>query len=165
MSVVVAIVDKENDRVIMGADSQVTYGSTKQTLKNENNYKIFRSRNNVLFGIVGTLRGSNILKCEEDLVDELSALKGKIDFKYVVTKLVPKIFKIMKDNKLLIEEDNKETYLPIDILFAYKGTLFEISGDGSVIQIEDYIAIGSGYKQSIGYLNLNKPNNKNNTNH
>ena len=39
MSVVVAI--KKNDRIYMGADSQVSYGGTRSTLSNPNNYKIW----------------------------------------------------------------------------------------------------------------------------
>ena len=40
MSVVVAI--KEGDKVFIGADSQVTKGGTRTTLKNPNNYKIWK---------------------------------------------------------------------------------------------------------------------------
>lgn len=40
MSVVVAI--KKGDKVYLGADSQVTRGGTRGTLKNPNNYKIWK---------------------------------------------------------------------------------------------------------------------------
>ena len=40
MSVVVAI--KEGKKIYIGADSQVTKGGTRATLKNPNNYKIWK---------------------------------------------------------------------------------------------------------------------------
>ena len=56
MSVVVAI--KENGRVFIGADSQVTRGGTRSTLKNRNNYKIWKDRDvdNCLMAHVGNVR-------------------------------------------------------------------------------------------------------------
>ena len=56
MSVVVAI--KENGRVYMGSDSQVTKGGTRITLKNPNNYKIWRvdGSDNAVMGHVGNVR-------------------------------------------------------------------------------------------------------------
>ena len=40
MSVVVAI--KENKKIDIGADSQVTRGGTRRTLRNPNNYKVWK---------------------------------------------------------------------------------------------------------------------------
>ena len=37
-------------------------------------------------------------------------------------------------------------------LFAFKDKLFIIGFDGSVIEVDDYIAIGSGESESIGSL-------------
>lgn len=53
MSVVVAI--KENNIIYMGADSQITRGSSRRSFSNPNNYKIWRTKNMMesLMGGVG----------------------------------------------------------------------------------------------------------------
>lgn len=156
MSVVVAIKDK--DKVWVGCDSQVTCGWSKYTLKNKNNFKIFKptKENDVIIGVCGYLRDANILSCVEEYLDELAKLKNEIDFKYIVTKLVPKLFSILRDNKRIVEKKEQLTIMESQILFIYKDKIFDISPDGCVIEIEDYCAIGSGTDFAIGYLNNNE---------
>ena len=52
MSVVVAI--KDGERVYMGADSQSTIGNTRITLRNQNNFKIWKviDSNNTLMACI-----------------------------------------------------------------------------------------------------------------
>ena len=76
MSVVVAI--KDDDRVWMACDSQVSHGwSTKATLTNPNNYKIVRPEKDkqTLVWVVGDLKLQNIIKVQDEFVDELTRLK------------------------------------------------------------------------------------------
>lgn len=99
MSVVVAIKDK--DKVWVGCDSQVTRGwHSKDTLSNKNNYKIFKPKKEpeVIIGLCGYLRDRDILFCVDEYLEELIKLKNEVNYKYIVTKVVPKIFSILKEN-------------------------------------------------------------------
>lgn len=155
MSVVVAI--KENDRVWMACDSQVSMGwSTKLTLTNSNNYKICRpeKEKETLIGVVGDLKLQNIIRIQDEFIDELTKLKNEFNFKYVVKEIVPKIFKLSHDNQLVEKVKDQPTYyFNGGLTFAHKDKLFSISSDGSVIEIDDYCADGSGFRFSLGYLN------------
>lgn len=157
MSVVVGIVLE--DKVIMGCDSQVSTSWTKRTLTNKNNFKIFKPEKNpdVLLGVCGSCRDANILKCIDEYIDELEYLKGDVDFKYVVNKIVPNLFNILRENGRILETNEKGIktlpYMEVELLFSYKNQLYKISPDGCVIQIDDYAAIGSGADNAIGFLN------------
>jgi len=151
MSVVVGYIS--GDRVIMGCDSQVSIGYNKHALTNRNNFKIFKptKNNDVLIGLCGNLRDLNLLYCVEEYIEELANYKDIVDFKYIVTKVVPKIFEILKD--MLIEDGNKIKYMSSILLFAYKNQLYEIGHYGEVTQIDNFCAIGSGEELAEGYLN------------
>ena len=151
MSVVVAI--KENGKVFIGADSQVTKGGTRTTLKNENNYKVWRVPNapHCLMAQVGNLRDANVVRLMQDLVTDYNIYRGHISFDFVVKKVVPDIVEELTRFGYLKDGKNSE-YLDSSFLFAYKDQLWMIGQDRSVIEIEDYIAIGSGADQAIGSL-------------
>lgn len=155
MSVVVAVKDGKGG-VWMACDSQVTQYNTAQTLSNKNNYKIFRINNcnNAIMGVVGYLRDRDILYCADNLLDELAVIKDKIDYKYMVKTFVPNLFDIFINNRRLIKDNNKPYQLDDAFILAYKDKVFSIGGDGSVIEVDDYCAVGSGQFFSQGALNL-----------
>ena len=151
MSVVVAI--KENGKVYIGADSQVTRGGTRTTLKNENNYKVWRviGAPNCLMAQVGNLRDANVIRLMPDLVTEYNIYRNHIGFDFVVKKVVPDIVEELTNCGYL--KDGKNTdMLDSSFLFAYKDQLYMINSDRAVIEVEDYVAIGSGADQAIGSL-------------
>lgn len=151
MSVVVAI--KENGKVYIGADSQVTKGGTRTTLKNENNYKVWRviGAPNCLMAHVGNLRDANVVRLMPDLVTEYNIYRNHISFDFVVKKVVPDIVEELTSCGFL--KDGKNTdFLDSSFLFAYKDQLYMINTDRAVIEVEDYVAIGSGADQAIGSL-------------
>ena len=151
MSVIVAI--KENGKIYFGCDSQVTTGGTRTTLKNFNNYKIWKVKGveNCLMGCVGALRDACVIRTMDDLITDYDVYKGNIDFDFVVNRIVPDIIKRLKDAKYL-KEDGLFEFMDSSYLFSYKDSLYQIGGDGSVIEVEDYIATGSGSKEAIGSL-------------
>ena len=150
MSVVVAI--KENGRVYLGADSQVTYGGSRKSLSNPNNYKIWKLRDtdNCLFGSVGRCRDANVIRILKNVITELDVLHNSIDFEWVVSTLVPRLFGELGQYSLLETEGG--THMNSSFLFAYKDQLYEISNDGCVIEVDDFDAIGSGASQAVGSL-------------
>lgn len=151
MSVVVAI--KENGKIYIGADSQVTKGGTRTTLKNENNYKVWRviGAPHCLMAHVGNLRDANVVRLMDDLVTDYNIYREHIGFDFVVKKVVPDIIEELNHYGLLKDGKNAE-YLESSFLFAYKDQLWMISQDKSVIEVEDYVSIGSGADQAIGSL-------------
>ena len=151
MSVVVAI--KQNGIVYLGADSRVTRGGTKSTLKNPNNYKIWQVGETpaCLMAHVGNLRDANIVRLMDDLVTEYDIHKNRVDYRYVVKHVVPDIIRALQDVGYLKDEQYFE-HMDSRYFFAYKDKLFLINSSGCVIEIEDYAAIGSGEDQAIGSL-------------
>lgn len=151
MSVVVAI--KHDNKIYVGADSQVTKGGTRSTLQNPNNYKIWKVKgvDNCIMGHVGVIRDANIVRLIDNLVTEYEQFKDVVDYEFVVKKVVPTIFEelkmygYMKNDKYIDAIDSK-------FLFAYKDKLYTIFNDGCVIEVDDCIAIGSGSCEAIGSL-------------
>ena len=151
MSVVVAI--KENGKVTIGADSQCTRGGTRRTLSNPNNYKVWKvlDAENCLFAQVGLVREANIIRVARDLVPEMAQLKDRVDFPFVVKRLVPRMFEELEEYRAIKKGDTPPEF-DSSFLFAYKDKLFYISGNATVIEIDDYVAIGSGECEAIGSL-------------
>ena len=151
MSVVVAI--KENGKIMMGADSQCTKGGTRRSLSNPNNYKIWKvlDSENCLLGHVGLVREANVIRVARDLIPEMAQIKNKVDFSFVVKRLVPTMFEELEEYRVIKKGDNPPEF-DSSFLFAYKDKLFYISGNGTVIEIDDYCAIGSGECEAIGSL-------------
>ena len=151
MSVVVAI--KEKGKVFMGADSQVTRGGTRSTLKNPNNYKVWKVKgvDNCIMAHVGNVRDANIVRLIDGLVTEYNIYRKHIDFEFVVKKIVPEIISELKDYGFV--KDNKYFEgMDSRFLFAYKDQLYLINTDGCVLEIDDCVAIGSGEAEAIGSL-------------
>lgn len=151
MSLVVAI--KKEGVVYMGSDSQVTSGGSRSTLRNPNNYKIWKviGVDNCLMGGVGRLRDACIIRTMDDLVTDFNVIKQQISFEFVVRKIVPDIIEKLREVHY-IKEDGVFEYMDSSYLFAFKDQLFHIDEDGTVIEIDDYVAIGSGKNEAIGSL-------------
>jgi ATP-dependent protease HslVU (ClpYQ) peptidase subunit len=168
MSVVVAL--KSGDRVYVGTDSQVTYGwRLATTLSNKNNWKIFRPEKDpdVIVGVTGALRDRDLLYCMEEFTDELARLKDEVNYKHIVTKVIPKILKLMQDNKRIESRNDNDTpsgtqpaadqidgqYMSSRIILTYKNDIYKISQDLCCIVIDGFCAIGCGEELAMGYLN------------
>ena len=151
MSVVVAI--KKDGKIIMGADSQVTRGGTRTSLSNPNNYKVWKVKGveNCLMGHVGSLRDACVVKIMDNLVRDIDIMRNMIDFEYVVTRIVPMIIEQLMEFNYLEKDDVFRT-MDSKYLFAYQDHLYVIGLDGSVIEVDDCVAIGSGESEAIGSL-------------
>ena len=151
MSVVVAI--KENGNIFIGADSQSTKGSTRITLRNPNNYKIWKviNSNNTLMASVGSARDANIIRVVPGIVDDYDEFYNRVDYKFVVKYVAPNIVKELKKAGFLRNDDYLE-FMDSAYLFAYRDKLFLIDRDLCVLEIDDYVAIGSGSSEAIGSL-------------
>ena len=151
MSVVVAI--KENGKVYIGADSQVTKGGTRTTLKNPNNYKVWKviGADNCLMAQVGMFRDSNVIRLMDNLVTDYNIYRNHIDYEFVVKKIVPDIIEELARYGM-IKNPKEVDMLDSSFIFAFRDQLYVIGMDKSVIEVDDYCAIGSGADQAIGSL-------------
>ena len=151
VSVVVAI--KEGNKVYLGADSQVTKGGTRTTLKNPNNYKLWKVKgaDNCIMGHVGNVRDANIIRLLDDLVTDYDVYRDRIGYELVVRRIVPDIVDALKSAGYM-KDDKHIDYMDSSYLFAYKDRLFMINTDLCVLEIDDYFAIGSGAEQAVGSL-------------
>ena len=150
MSVVVAI--RENGKVYMGADSQVTKGGTRITLKNPNNYKIWKVKgvDNCLMAHVGNVREATVVRVMDDLISDYELYRGNIDFEFVVKKVVPRIVNELRDYDYL--DSGVFNQMDSRFLFAYEDKLYLINSDGCVLEIDDCTVIGSGECEAVGSL-------------
>jgi len=155
LSLVIGI--KENDRVVLASDSQVTIGGVKKTSLLRDNYKIWHPGNHkeVLIGSVGTVRQMNVVRYMDDIIEELKILKNEVNMSYVVNKVVKKMLSTLKDNNIISSKDN---VLAMDnsYLLAVRDKLFQIFSDGAVIEIDEYTAIGSGSNEALATLNTSR---------
>lgn len=151
MSVVVAI--KEGKKVYIGVDSQVTKGGTRTTLKNPNNYKVWRVPNapHCLMAQVGNFRDSNVVRLMDHLITDYNIYRKHIDYEFIVKKVVPDIVYELKKYGML-KDDKYVECMDSAFIFAYRDQLYMICRDLSVIEIDDYVAMGSGEDQAIGSL-------------
>lgn len=151
MSLVVAI--KDNGKVVIGANSQSTRGSSRTSLSNQNNYKIWKVKGvkNCLMGHAGALRDACAIRVMTGLIDELTKMKDDVDYEYVVNEITPKIIEELKE-RLYVKVDGYFDMLESRFILAYKDRLFLISNDGTVLEIDDYCVIGSGESEAIGSL-------------
>lgn len=150
MSVIVAI--KHEGKVYIGADSQCTKGGTRRTLSNPNNYKIWQVQGaaNCIMGHVGVVRDANIIRVAEDLIPEIYQLKDQVDFKLMVRRVVPFIQQELEEYKAI--DKSSRLHMDSSFILAYKDKLFTISSNGTVIEVDDYCAIGSGESEALGSL-------------
>ena len=151
MSVVVAI--KENNKVYIGVDSQVTKGGTRTTLKNPHNYKVWRvpGAPHCLMAQVGNFRDSNVVRLMDRLVTDYNIFRQHVDYEFVVKKVVPDIVEELKKYGML-KDDKYIECMDSAFIFAFENQLYMIGRDLSVIEIDDYVAMGSGEDQAIGSL-------------
>lgn len=147
MSVVVAI--KYRDGVAIAADKQATGYHTKDNNVNKiAHYK----QSNTAIGVVGYLRDCNVMFIQNGLQDAIDVLeKKKVDFKYVVSKIVPNIFAILGRHKRIVEEDGVQNMLST-MLFCTHDNIYTIYHDGGVVERDKWAAIGCGEDLVSGFL-------------
>lgn len=148
MSLVIAIKDK--DRIVLGADKQVSTGGTKE----HTNTKIWEVEElpGAIIGSVGSARASQIIQYSHVIDKNLVA--GDIDTLFIVKALAPALANSLRNNGIVVDpgDGGKCDMMPNAFIFAYKDRAWTIWHDLSVSEIEDYFAIGSGSEVARGAL-------------
>ena len=153
MSVVIAI--KENGVTYMAADTQISFGDSKRHLKSDSLQKIWAVSDtpNCIVGGVGLARDLNLIRyCTQHLIPEANILKNDITVGTIMLDTIPIIFESIRDYTMLITGCEKDIPIQSEFIIAYKDKVFDIAPDGTVEEVEDYIAIGSGAEAALGSL-------------
>ena len=150
MSLTVAL--KHDGVIYIGSDSLACRGGVKSYLTNKNSYRIFHVKgcDNMLMSLDGRLLEHNIARCSY-LVPEINAIRGDIDFEFMVNEFVPNLFGIFGDRNVLTKIDG-QIHCNSDMIVAYSDKLFTIFTDGAVIEYDDFTAIGEGVEEALGSL-------------
>jgi len=151
MSLVVVIKDK--DRVIMGADKQASTGATKDHAAT----KVWEVRDlpDAIMGGVGSMRVNQIIQYS-DIIDKNDLMYG-VTTEFIIKSLVPTLLATLESNGICctIQDDDlpaKAKVIPNTFVFAYEDRAWVIWSDLSVIEIDNYFAIGSGSEVANGAL-------------
>lgn len=149
MSINVAL--KFNNGVILASDKQLTYNGH---ICCNTGCKISKSKySNTAIGSCGNKRSIDIVICYiEDLMNYKDILDNvEFDFKYVVTNVVTNLFDLLDRYGNLYKQDNV-IYSSNEFITISGNKIFTISGDGSVLEFDNYGCIGSGCDLVRGYL-------------
>ena len=161
MTIVIAVRDKKNKRIILGADKQATRGQL--ILKSTS--KLFSLPVNIVNGygeIIDTktihigFSGSPYLK----LLIQYGIIIPSMDenetfIEYLYNGLFPVIQRKITDQQL-VEIDNSQLDTESGMIFVFDGEIYNIQYNLGVNLIEDdYFVEGSGYEIAIGSLYTN----------
>ena len=145
MSVVVA--KKTKNGFMIGCDSQCTQGQVKGKAT-----KIFRVKSNeeIVCGVVGSLRDLNIFATLETLFSSEATRREIIDLEHIITNVVKKLKdKLKEEGRLLLEKGEGEC-MASAIMIAYKDKCWVIESDFAVTEVDDFDAIGAPSEFATG---------------
>lgn len=138
MTVIVGYIDKINNQAIIGGDSA---SSNDYIIHSAKQNKVF-SNGDFIFGCTTSYRMIQLLQYQL----EIPQVDREDMFGYMVTKFVPAVKKIFKEEEF--EKENKGG----NFVVGYGSSLFEIQKDYSVQEL-DYYAVGCGNEYAYGALN------------
>lgn len=160
MSLVIAI--KDRDRVILGANKQVSWGGSKS----HDGVKIWEASEfpHTIIGSVGMVRVTQIIQANQIIqLNDLISNEGP-STTFIIRSIIPRILNILETNGIkcdaTIHEDLSCSEIPNSLIIAMGGEAWIISTDLCVSEIKNYAAIGSGELVAQGCLFATN-NNKN----
>ena len=155
MSLIVAVKDK--DRYVLGADKQSSAGGNKD----HSATKIWEVGNcpGIVMGGVGSARATQVIQYSN--IIDLNCLSRGCTTEYIVCSVVPEIVSALEAHGICCSPnpDDKTKIIPNAFLIAIDDQAWVIWHDLSVIEVEDYFAIGSGSDVATGALYATKDKN------
>jgi len=155
MSLIVAVKDK--NRYVLGADKQSSAGGNKD----HSATKIWEVRNcqGIVMGGVGSARATQIIQYSN--IIDLNCLSRGCTTEYIVCSVVPEIVSALEMHGISCSPnpDDKTKIIPNAFLIAIDDKAWVIWHDLSVIEVENYFAIGSGSDVATGALYATKDKN------
>jgi hypothetical protein len=151
MTCIAGLVDQQNARVYIGADSAATNDSGQQTIRVDQ--KIFRV-GDFLFGCTSSYRMVQLLRYRLILPDYPSAPSENEEdqlFRYMATDFIDAVRKCLQEGGYAKKESEREE--GGFFLAACQGRLFCVASDYQIEEtIIGYNAIGSGDDVALGAL-------------
>lgn len=148
MTCIVGITDGK--KVIIGCDSQTT-GNDINDIKNIRKDKKIFQKNNIIFGVTGSPRFTQILEfmwCF-DAIDE-----GQDEFEYLVKTVVPTAMESLEVNKCS-DLNNGRLTTDSAMLIGIGNRLFCLYSDFQIGEsTKNYASIGSGMEFALGALTV-----------
>lgn len=145
MTCVIAVIDKETNKVFMGCDSGVQENWTMLQIKQPKMIKL----NDMLIGISGTLRPLQLIQHQLVLADRT---EKQSSMEYLVKVFVPAVKQLLVDNDCIMNNDNYKQS-DSNLLIGYRGEIFIMDTNFQIVQTNDsYSAIGSGTDTALGAL-------------
>jgi ATP-dependent protease HslVU (ClpYQ) peptidase subunit len=146
MTCIAAVV--ERGRVYMAADSA---GTDQWTQNIRSDGKMFLLSDDMLVGVCGSFRVRDLIRYKFPAL-RYDAKQCPEIAQFIVTDFVEALRQTLKEGGSCLTNDGAESF-DATVLVAYKGRLFEVSGDFQVgEQTVPYHAIGSGSDIAQGSL-------------
>ena len=151
MTCIVGMVDKQNDKVIIGGDSAGVLGTGIVLRKDE---KVFKNGDFVI-GCTSSFRMIQLLRYSFTPPE----IKDGDIFKYMCTDFVNEIRKVFDEGGFLQKYKSGDD-MGGTFLVGYKNRLFKIEDDFQVSEtLQGYDACGSGADVALGSIYTNEINN------
>jgi len=149
MSLIIAI--KSGDTIFLGADTQSSTDTLKVNHLNEERFKLKKMPQDFIVGSVGLVIGGQTLAFHPEWFE---LPKSRLcDKRYIVENIINPFFKTLEVHNYDLKESAFGVKdLPGSFVIARQDKLFEIKASGSVIEVADCIAIGSGSEYAIPAL-------------
>ena len=158
MSVVIAIKDK--NKIYLGCDTQASGGNNKINLKDASSQKVWHHNNlpDLVLGGAGSLRDIQIIQTSINLFDLTSVLLNKIDYTFLVQHFFTNVYNILAEKNRIGRDTtgNLVNIIDCEFIVAFGDKMYHIDQEGTVIEANDYLVIGSGSEVAIGVLENNK---------
>lgn len=142
MSVIVITKKENNKGFYIAADSQITTHNQRKVITP--GCKIFNPDNNqdIVVGIVGSLRDANLISVLEDLLDYSAIRRESLTLSSIVNHTVKVIQdKLKEQGRILV--DQGQWLWDSAIVIATKDKAFMIDSDFCVQEVEDFASIGA----------------------
>ena len=145
MTCIVGLIDRVNDKILLGGDSAGVSGFNVYLRKDP---KVFK-RDNFIFGFTSSFRMGQLLMTEGLIRREQR--EGEDTYKYMVSEFIPNVRKVFRDNGYSSISDNEET--GGIFLVGCNKRLFFIDTDFQVGEYhDDYMCCGCGQAYAYGSL-------------
>jgi len=142
---------RHNGTVYIGGDSFSATDSSGFVNKTKKVFHL-QGKEDLVVGYTSSFRMGQLLQYSTDLFDEDDfKIAGKIDEKYLVNTFIPKVQDLFSRGGY--QTKNNEELHGGNFLLGYKGKLYNVQTDYSILEREDdYVAIGCGDDFALGSL-------------
>lgn len=157
MTVIIALNDDKNNRVVLGSDKQLTIGNVKQVTDSKivvvdipivDGYGETVRIDKCYIGIAGRFYMNNFIKW----CFEAPAMPNNMKFIEYLHKYFLNDLREVLCEKNLTEEYNNQFESECDFIIVYNDEIYRIDSNFGVCAFDDYIVVGSGFREALGSL-------------